>query len=55
MTTLRVNEKIIRDFCKKHMSTHTDWTGTRVETKHSCESVNDFAKKFITYIEDNQF
>lgn len=55
MTTLRVNEKIIREFCEKHMSTHTDWTGTRVETKYSCESVDDFVKNLIQYIEDNQF
>lgn len=56
MTTYyRVNEKIIREFCKKHMSTHTDWTGTRVETKHHCESVDDFVKKLMEYIEDNQF
>lgn len=55
MKTLRVNQTIIREFCKKHMSTHTDWTGTRVETKHECGSVDEFVKMLMTHIEDNQF
>jgi len=55
MTTFRVNEEIIRTFCKTHMSTHTDWTGTRVETKHECESVDKFVKQLMNCIEDNQF
>lgn len=55
MTTFRVNEDIIRKFCETHMSIHTDWTGTRVETKHKCNSVDEFVKQLMNYIEDNQF
>ena len=55
METLRVNQTIIREFCEKHMSTHSDWTGTRVETKHQCASVDEFVKMLMTHIEDNQF
>lgn len=55
MTTFRVNEEIILKFCKTHMSTHTDWTGTRVETKHECDSVDKFVTLLMEYIEDNQF
>lgn len=55
MTTFRVNESIIRKFCETHMSTHTDWTGTRVETKEKCESVDKFVTLLMEYIEDNQF
>lgn len=55
MTTLRVNQSIIRKFCEKHMSTHSDWTGTRVETKNQCASVDEFVKMLMTHIEDNQF
>ena len=55
MTTLRVNQTIIKEFCKKHMSTHSDWTGTRVETKNQCASVDEFVKMLMSYIEDNQF
>ena len=55
MTTLRVNQTIIREFCEKHMSTHTDWTGTRVETKEKCESVEEFVNRLMEHIENNQF
>ena len=56
MTTyFRVNENQIREFCEKHMSTHSDWTGTRVETKHQCASVDEFVKMLMIHIEDNQF
>lgn len=55
MTTFRVNEEVIRKFCETHMSTHSDWTGTRVETKHKCNSVDEFVKQLMDYIEDNQF
>ena len=27
------DEEYVKEFCEKNMSTHTDWTGTRVETK----------------------
>ena len=55
METLRVNQTIIKEFCEKHMSTHSDWTGTRVETKHRCASVDEFINMLMTHIEDNQF
>lgn len=55
MTTFRVNENIIRKFCETRMSTHTDWTGTRVETKYECHSVEEFIQQLMNYIEDNQF
>lgn len=55
MINFRVNENIIRKFCETRMSTHTDWTGTRVETKHECNSVDEFVKLLMEYIEDNQF
>jgi len=50
----RVNRQIIEEFCDKHMSPHTDWTGTRVETKGKCDSVDDFVDKLMEYIEENQ-
>lgn len=53
MTSYRTNEEIIRVFCEQHLTTHTDWTGTRVETKHKCENVDEFVKKLMQHIEDN--
>ena len=55
MKTLRVNQTIIREFCEKYMSTHTDWVGTRVETKQHVGSIDDFIKMLMIHIEDNQF
>ena len=54
MANLRVNQRIIREFCEKYMSTHTDWTGTRVETKQHVGSVDDFVKMLMIHIENNQ-
>ena len=55
MTSFRTNEEIIKEFCEKNMSTHTDWTGTRVETKNKCDSVDQFVNKLMEYIEDNHY
>lgn len=55
MASYRTNKEIIREFCEKHLATHTDWTGTRVETKDKCESVDEFVDKLMEHIEDNHF
>ena len=55
MANFRTNKEIIKEFCEKNMDTHTDWTGTRVETKNHCESVDEFANKLMNYIEDNHY
>ena len=52
MNTFRTSEKVILDFCKREMCTHTDWTGTRVETKYKCSSIKEFAKKLTDYLEN---
>lgn len=41
----------IIEFCNNNLHTHTDWTGTRVETTYNCESVEDFIYKLINCIE----
>lgn len=46
-------EKII-DFCKTNLHTHTDWTGTYVETTYKCDSVDEFISKLLNHI-DNDF
>lgn len=42
-------EKII-DFCKTNLHTHTDWTGTYVETAYKCDSVDEFINKLLNHI-----
>ena len=48
--TQQDKERII-EFCKNNLHTHTDWTGTRVETTYNRESVEDFIDELINYIE----
>jgi hypothetical protein len=55
MDSYRTNEQIIKEFCEQQLKTHTDWTGTRVETKHNCESVEAFVNKLMEWIEDNHY
>lgn len=45
-------KELIREFCKDNLHTHTDWTGTYVETTYKCDSVNDFINKLLNYIEE---
>ncbi len=48
------NKKLIRTFCEDNLHTHTDWTGTYVETKDKCDSIDDFVNKFLSYVEEHE-
>ena len=52
MNSFRTNKEAILDFCKQEIDTHTDWTGTRVETKHKYSSVEEFAEKLAKYLKN---
>lgn len=41
----------IIEFCKNNLHTHTDWTGTRVETVDKYENVEEFIDELFNYIE----
>lgn len=53
MQQIRTTKDILKEWCDKNLSTHTDWTGTRVETKYKCETVEDFVDKLFEYLDDN--
>lgn len=53
MNIKRTSKEIIKEWCEKNLSTHTEWTGTRVETKYKCQSVDEFIDNLFDYIEDN--
>ena len=55
MVSFRTNKEIIKEFCKENLHTHTDWTGTYVETIYKCDSVDKFVDKLMEYIEDNHY
>lgn len=54
-TCWRTNRKIIMEFCEKNLVPHTDWTGTRIETKFKCESIEQFVDMLMEHIEDNHY
>lgn len=55
MDSIRTTKEILKEWCEKNMATHTDWTGTRVETKNKCNSVDDFVDKLYEFLEDNHW
>lgn len=52
---IRTTKEILKEWCEKNLSTHTDWTGTRVETKYKCESIDDFVDELYEHLEDNHY
>lgn len=52
METIQITKHILKEWCEKNMSTHTDWTGTRVETNWSCDSLDDFLESLWNYLEE---
>lgn len=55
MESARTSKQIIKEWVEKNMNTHTDWTGTRVETKYKCESIEEFVNKLYEHICDNHY
>jgi hypothetical protein len=55
MENIRTAKEILKEWCEQNLATHTDWTGTRVETKNKCNSVDDFVDKLFKYLEDNDW
>lgn len=52
MKPIQITKHILEEWCEKNMSTHTDWTGTRVETVDTCSSIYEFIDKLWDYLED---
>lgn len=46
-----MTKKNLKDWCDRYMDTHTDWTGTRVETVNECESVDEFVNHLYEFLE----
>lgn len=52
METIQVSKDLLKKWCEKNMSAHTDWTGTRVETNDTCLSIDGFVDKLWDYLEE---
>lgn len=48
------DKEFIVDFCESNLDTHTDWTGTYVETCFHCDSVEKFIDQLLNYIEEHE-
>ena len=55
MEFIRTSKEILKEWVEANMSTHTDWTGTRVETEYKCESLDEFIDKLYEYLSDNHW
>lgn len=55
MKSIRTSKEILKEWVEANMDTHTDWSGTRVETKHKCNSIDEFIDKIYEYLEDNHY
>lgn len=53
MESCRTSKEILQEWCEQHLAPHTDWTGTRIETKFKCESVEKFVNKLYEYLDLN--
>lgn len=51
MKTIQVSKDLLKKWCKRNMTTHTDWTGSRVETIDTCDSLDKFVDKLWAYLE----
>ena len=54
MKRIQTNKHILKEWCEKNMNVHTDWTGTRVETKDICLSIDEFIDTLWNYLEEKR-
>jgi hypothetical protein len=55
MESIRTSKAILKEWAEKHMNTHTDWSGTRVETTIECETIDSFVDILYNYLEENHY
>lgn len=55
MDRIRTTKEILKKWVEENMATHTDWTGTRVESKNTCNSTDEFVDKLYAYLEENDW
>lgn len=50
MKIIQTKKHILEEWCEKNMNVHADWTGTRVETKDICLSIDEFIDTLWNYL-----
>jgi hypothetical protein len=51
MNRIQTEKQDLKTWCKRNMTTHTDWTGTRVETINVYSSIDEFVDDLWDYLE----
>lgn len=55
MESITTSKKILKEWVESNMTTHTDWTGTRVETIYKCGSLEEFIDKLYEDLSNNHY
>ena len=55
MESIRTSRQILKEWFEENMNTHTDWTGTRVETKNNHDSIDKMVDKLYEHLVDNHW
>lgn len=55
MGSIRTSKEILKEWIEANMDTHTDCTGTRVETIKKYDSIDEMVDKLYEYLEDNDW
>lgn len=55
MGSIRTSKEVLKEWVESNMTTYTDWTGTRVETKYKCDSLDEFIDNLYEYLVDNNW
>ena len=55
MESIRTSKAILKEWVEENMNTHTDWTGTRIETKNKYDSIDEMVDILYEYLTDNQW
>jgi hypothetical protein len=55
MESIRTSRQILKEWVEENMAPHTDWTGTRVETKNNYDSIDEMVDKLYEYLVDNHW
>ena len=52
MKRIQITKHILNKWIDEHLSVHSDWTGSRVETINTCSSIDEFVDKLWDYLEE---
>lgn len=54
MKSIRTSKEILKEWIEANMKTHTDRTGTRIETEKIWRSIDEMVEYLYVYLEDNE-